>query len=1218
LDTFNPTVFILNNSNANANLTFANGLDLVGGTRTVQVNAATATISGLVTNGALTKTGAGTLQLTGTNSYYGATTISAGTLSIAYLADIGQACNLGLSNITLSGGVLQYTGGNIVTNNRTITLTALSGLDIPAASFVTTNAVSGASTPTLIKTGNGTLTLAGATDNSSLGIIASNGVVVLAKSSSSSIHAVAGIRGIAAGATVQLGGSGGDQIYDGAGWGISNLFGTFDMNGRSETIGDLWGSGVITNTASATGTLTIGANSSYGFFSGVISDGAGTNVIIKTSNGAIIFTGSNTYKGPTIINSGTLQIGNGGTPGSGVISNNATFIIKRSDIYTIPNAWTGNGTNILAGNGTFTPNANNIISTTSLLALGDTNTAGNLDLSNFSQTVAGFSVLSTNVASTNVVTIGNNQTLTVRGNVRIGADMTNNYANLVVSGAGTLFVTNATVFQVSAGNNLVINCGVRAFVDMSNLANAIINVGNSGSLAVGDNQTAAAGGTDLSTFILASNTTITAGTLTLGPGQRGFFTQTLRLGSGSNVFNIATVNVGSSACRESGQILFNASTGTLTLRSTNGTGRAVLAIGVNTVDSGYSAYNAVILTNHVADLLLSTLSVGEQLRNGTSTNIFMFDTGTLDTTGLRIGNRHPATTVVSLPFVSTATLGGGAVTIGINGIVMGINYGTTSTGSTNFPTLNITGGNVTINGLVSMLTQNSNSNVVQSVINITGGAVTINSNIVKTVGTGTAANTATLTLNGGTLDMTGHYIGDATLAINTLNFQSGTLLNLAEINGSSNALIKTTTGTLYLGGVNTYTAGTIVSNGAVIIASTAALPGYNTNGKFTVITNTTLAVANAVADADVLTMLGTGNYLRGANLGFDTTAGDRFTSLSITDTVNGALGLVKLGNNTLTLTGTNTYSGNTTINAGILNIATTLALPGYNTAGRFTVASNATLAVANTVADPDVNLILGTGNFQPTARIGFDTADGDRAYALAITNNNIGLLKLSNNTLTLTATNTYGGATTISAGTLALGAFAALPNTPQITVASGAVFDVSVLNSGAFSLNNGQTLRGGGTVLGNVIADGTVGAVTINPQNTLTISGSLTLTNNPFIRININNDGLTCDTIVISSALSFVNMNTNWFIFTATNGLASGRHSYTLLNAIGGYGSSSFDTGGGTNYTTFLGYNELSAYLWLDSASQSLKLTVVPEPDALLLVAGGIGLLVLMRRRRRA
>jgi hypothetical protein len=116
--------------------------------------------------------------------------------------------------------------------------------------------------------------------------------------------------------------------------------------------------------------------------------------------------------------------------------------------------------------------------------------------------------------------------------------------------------------------------------------------------------------------------------------------------------------------------------------------------------------------------------------------------------------------------------------------------------------------------------------------------------------------------------------------------------------------------------------------------------------------------------------------------------------------------------------------------------------------------------------------------------------------------------------------------------------------------------------------------------------------------------------------LNFSNGGFTYNAVndLGSGALSFVNMNTNWFIFTATNGLASGRHSYTLLNAIGG----SFDTGGGTNYTTFLGYNELSAYLWLDSASQSLKLTVVPEPDALLLVAGGIGLLVLMRRRRSA
>jgi autotransporter-associated beta strand protein len=157
---------------------------------------------------------------------------------------------------------------------------------------------------------------------------------------------------------------------------------------------------------------------------------------------------------------------------------------------------------------------------------------------------------------------------------------------------------------------------------------------------------------------------------------------------------------------------------------------------------------------------------------------------------------------------------------------------------------------------------------------------------------------------------------------------------------------------------------------------------------------------------------------------------------------------------------------------------------------------------------------------------------------------------------------------------------------------------------------DGGALITAGTL--NILADSVLGTAPTSPTTNILFAGSGTLQFADNFDLDLNR------IIVITNALSFVNMNTNWFIFTATNGLASGRHSYTLLNANGGYGGSSLDTGGGTNYTTFLGYNELTAYLWLDSASQSLKLTVVPEPDALLLVAGGIGLLVLMRRRRSA
>src|SRR5690606_29342512 len=70
-------------------------------------------------------------------------------------------------------------------------------------------------------------------------------------------------------------------------------------------------------------------------------------------------------------------------------------------------------------------------------------------------------------------------------------------------------------------------------------------------------------------------------------------------------------------------------------------------------------------------------------------------------------------------------------------------------------------------------------------------------------------------------------------------------------------------------------------------------------------------------------------------------------------------------------------------------------------------------------------------------------------------------------TTTLTGLNTYTGATNILDGTLALGDGASLSGTTAITVASGAIFDVSAL-TGDFTLGAGQTLTGGGTILGDL------------------------------------------------------------------------------------------------------------------------------------------------------
>ena len=82
----------------------------------------------------------------------------------------------------------------------------------------------------------------------------------------------------------------------------------------------------------------------------------------------------------------------------------------------------------------------------------------------------------------------------------------------------------------------------------------------------------------------------------------------------------------------------------------------------------------------------------------------------------------------------------------------------------------------------------------------------------------------TLTLNGGMLDMTGHPIGSnpygSTVTNNyldVLNFLAGTLQNVGQLNNGSVPMVKNGPGTLTLSGISTYTGGTVVSNGTLIV-----------------------------------------------------------------------------------------------------------------------------------------------------------------------------------------------------------------------------------------------------------------------------------------------------------------------------------------------------------------------------------------------------------------
>ena len=139
------------------------------------------------------------------------------------------------------------------------------------------------------------------------------------------------------------------------------------------------------------------------------------------------------------------------------------------------------------------------------------------------------------------------------------------------------------------------------------------------------------------------------------------------------------------------------------------------------------------------------------------------------------------------------------------------------------------------------------------------------------------------------------------------------------VSGSGIGILKNGPGVLTLSAANTYTGNATISSGVMSIINVNALPGYNTNGRFTVAPRATLGVYNAVTDAEITTLLNTTNFKPNSFLGFDTTSGNRTYNPAITNTSQGALGVAKLGPNTLTFTSNlHTYTGPTLAIAGTL------------------------------------------------------------------------------------------------------------------------------------------------------------------------------------------------------------------------------------------------------------------------------------------------------------
>ncbi len=221
----------------------------------------------------------------------------------------------------------------------------------------------------------------------------------------------------------------------------------------------------------------------------------------------------------------------------------------------------------------------------------------------------------------------------------------------------------------------------------------------------------------------------------------------------------------------------------------------------------------------------------------------------------------------------------------------------------------------------------------------------------------------------------------------------------------------------------------------------------------------------------------------------------------------------------MTLSGTAAFSVHTlqvdvgtsfNLNGGSVTFNTINLAPGLAAAGALNVGGNVTFSPLGGVGTAIVQSIggsgtgsFGLGNGSRTLTITDGAAADDVSIQVPIVNIGGSITKAGPGTLVLAGLNTYGGSTTVNAGTLRAGLANTLPSTTALTVASGATFNLSGFNQTAGSLAGAGsvTLGAAAFTLGGANTSTTfsgpisgAGSLTKNGTGTQTLSGTNSFT----------------------------------------------------------------------------------------------------------------------------
>jgi autotransporter-associated beta strand protein len=838
-------------------------------------------------SGGLTKIGAGTLTLSGANTYSGPTLVNAGTLKfsaggsaatditvaggaangVLLAATDGQWLNTG--DLTLGNNSAVVIDLGTTTPSTTVAPIAVDnlvagtnlGLEFEAATFSGLNSLAAGQNYPLI-----TWTTSGPPDGSAFTILTPR---------------IAGNLSVA-GNTLSL-----NVTSNAAGLPISWNTG----NGIWDTVATNWVDGSLTPTAfinlsdlilfgdasGATGNPTVTLDS-------VLSPANVTmNSTLRdytiTGTGGISGTGglrldaantrtltlatANTYTGGTVIDAGTLRLSGAGTPGAA----GSAVAVSSGALLDL------NGTNqsihFTAGTGVGTV-ANNSGSGTSLLTLSGTPTIN-----------ASHVVIQDNTNSSSgkvaVVITGNTQPMnsanTYSGGTTVNAGAFLYLLGSTPSGAGTGPITlPAAGVNTAASSGLLVD-GATYTNDVSG-AGYIHNNVNGAATAVLTGTLNTSGTFNFRNaaaafeFAGSGNSTLSG---IIGPaGGNGVF------GPNATVSGGSIIKSGSGTLTLSGANLYSGST-TVREGILNLTGDRTANAGQITVGN----LNGSTGTLNISNGTFQTGQVFAGVGDGTAVGVINQSGGTLTTTGnqLLLGNGGTAGTLAGNGGNGTYNLSGGTLTataVASRGVMLGTNDGGTST-------FNLSGtGNLLLTGASSHLMVGRSDSPITNTTNVfnqTGGTASVS---VLTIGGAAAAATgldSTFSVTGGTFGATSFpHLGVGNSGIVTIH-----------IGGTADVTLPA-----FPTARGTGTTATISFDGGTL-KPLAASPTY---------------------------MGGlTAAFIKAGGARFDTTNGSITIAQSLlTDEVSLNGGLTKEGTNTLTLAGVNTYSGNTIVSGGVLSL----------------------------------------------------------------------------------------------------------------------------------------------------------------------------------------------------------------------------------------------------------------------------------------------------------